>query len=169
MSYMNVPVGAVLPFASTTIPFGYLDCNGAAVSRTTYAKLFAVIGTAHGTGDGSTTFNIPDYRGYFLRGQAQSSANDPGRASRTAMATGGATGDNVGSVQADAFQGHAHSGRGYNNSFAAGSLYQTVVYSSGTPGITVTGGPVSDGSSGTPRTSTETRPLNAYVRFIIKY
>ncbi len=160
MSYMQVPVGAVLPFASTTIPFGYLDCNGAAVSRTTYAKLFAVIGTAHGSGDGSTTFNIPDYRGYFLRGQAQSSANDPDRASRTAMASGGATGDNVGSVQADAFKSHNHTfGIGiHQGAGASGSISYT--YS----GTTTPPARATDLTG-----SNETRPLNAYVRFIIKY
>lgn len=52
--------GIILPFAGTTIPNGYLACNGAAVSRTTYATLFAVIGTTYGAGNGSTTFNLPN-------------------------------------------------------------------------------------------------------------
>ena len=53
--------------ATTTAPSGYLKCNGA-VSRTTYADLFAIIGTTHGAGNGSTTFNVPDLRGEFVRG-----------------------------------------------------------------------------------------------------
>lgn len=53
------PTGSIKPFAGTTIPDGYLLCDGSAVSRTTYAALFAVIGTTYGTGDGSTTFNLP--------------------------------------------------------------------------------------------------------------
>lgn len=59
------PVGTVAMFAGTadTIPIGWLFCRGQAVSRTTYAKLFAVIGTTYGNGDGSTTFNVPDLRG----------------------------------------------------------------------------------------------------------
>ena len=57
------PTGTVLPFAGQTIPNGFLLCDGRAVSRTTYAGLFAVIGTIYGSGDGSTTFNLPDMRG----------------------------------------------------------------------------------------------------------
>ena len=53
------PVGSIKPFAGTTVPDGYLLCDGSAISRTTYAALFAVIGTTYGTGDGSTTFNLP--------------------------------------------------------------------------------------------------------------
>lgn len=58
-----VPSGAVLPFAGATAPAGYFLCYGQAVSRTTYAVLFAAIGTTWGAGDGSTTFNLPDLRG----------------------------------------------------------------------------------------------------------
>lgn len=55
----NVPVGIILPFAGNTIPEGFLACNGAAVSRTTYSALFSAIGTTYGGGDGSSTFNVP--------------------------------------------------------------------------------------------------------------
>ena len=58
----NTPVGSISLFAGTTAPNGWLICDGSAVSRTTYADLFAVIGTTYGSGDGSTTFNIPDIR-----------------------------------------------------------------------------------------------------------
>ena len=58
------PVGCVISSASSSTPSGYLYCNGAAVSRTTYADLYKVIGTTYGTGDGSTTFNLPNYSGY---------------------------------------------------------------------------------------------------------
>ena len=57
-----IPKGTIFPFCGTTAPSGFLICNGAEVSRTTYADLFAVIGTAYGEGNGVTTFNIPDYR-----------------------------------------------------------------------------------------------------------
>ena len=63
-----VPVGTVLMSAGPTAPPGYLLCFGQAVSRTTFPALFAFIGTTYGTGDGSTTFNLPDYRGYALAG-----------------------------------------------------------------------------------------------------
>ena len=61
-------VGKISMFARSTAPSGYLKCNGAAISRTTYAALFSAIGTTFGAGDGSTTFNIPDLRGEFIRG-----------------------------------------------------------------------------------------------------
>ena len=64
----NVPTGAIIPFAGSSIPAGYLLCNGATVSRTTYANLFKVIGTTWGAGDGSTTFKLPDARGRFPEG-----------------------------------------------------------------------------------------------------
>ena len=59
----NTPVGSISLFAGKTAPNGWLICDGSAVSRTTYANLFSVIGTTYGTGDGSTTFNIPDLQG----------------------------------------------------------------------------------------------------------
>lgn len=57
------PTGAMIPYAGASAPAGYLLCNGSAVSRTTYAALFAVIGTTYGSGDGSTTFNVPNAKG----------------------------------------------------------------------------------------------------------
>ena len=63
-----IPPGAIIPFAGTAPPTGWLACNGQAVSRTTYAALFAAIGTVWGTGDGSTTFNLPNLTNEFIRG-----------------------------------------------------------------------------------------------------
>lgn len=74
-----VPAGAIVIFAITSVPFGYLKANGAAVSRTAYAALFAKVGTYYGAGDGSTTFNLPDLRGVFIRGLDDSRGIDPGR------------------------------------------------------------------------------------------
>ena len=65
----GVPTGTILPFAGNTIPEGFLACNGAVVSRTTYAALFSTIGTTYGSGDGSTTFNLPNLNNNsFLEG-----------------------------------------------------------------------------------------------------
>ena len=60
-----VPTGTILPFGGSTAPTGYLACDGAAVSRTTYATLLGVIGTTYGAGDGSATFNVPNFEGRF--------------------------------------------------------------------------------------------------------
>ena len=64
----TVPTGTILDFGGGTAPDGYLECNGAAVSRATYATLFAAIGIVWGSGDGSTTFNVPDLRGRVTAG-----------------------------------------------------------------------------------------------------
>jgi phage-related tail fiber protein len=74
-----IPVGAIVYFANSTTPTGYIKANGAQVSRTIYADLFAAIGTVYGVGDGSTTFNLPDLRGEFLRSWDDARGIDPGR------------------------------------------------------------------------------------------
>ena len=92
----KIPVGAIMPFANNSVPTGWLAANGAAVSRTTYATLFATIGTIYGVGTGGTTFNLPDLRGYFVRG---SGTNGDGTVSGT-----------FGAKQADGFESHTHTG-----------------------------------------------------------
>lgn len=74
------PVGTVIFYAKSTVPTGYLKANGAAVSRTAYAALFAVLGTVFGAGDGATTFNVPDLRGEFVRCWDDARGVDSGRA-----------------------------------------------------------------------------------------
>jgi microcystin-dependent protein len=90
------PAGTVIYSARTTAPTGYLAANGAAVSRTTYATLFSAIGTVYGVGDGSTTFNLPDLRGEFVRGFDDGRGVDSGRT--------------MGSNQAAALASHTHTG-----------------------------------------------------------
>ena len=75
----GVPSGAVATFAMNTAPTGWIKANGAAISRTTYAALFTAIGTTFGVGDGSTTFNVPDLRGEFIRGWDDARGIDSGR------------------------------------------------------------------------------------------
>jgi microcystin-dependent protein len=171
-----VPAGGVLAYGGTSAPTGYLMCDGSAVSRSTYAALFAVIGIAHGNGNGTTTFTLPDYRGRFLRGVDSGQSRDPDAASRTAMATGGNAGDAVGSVQGNATKknglaltdpGHTHpvtqqmntGGAGVGLSFGALRTDQTDTFirtTSSTTGITLGSG------------DSETRPVNANVYYIIK-
>lgn len=74
-----VPAGIVSYFAASFAPAGWIACNGAAISRTVYARLFAVIGIHYGPGDGSTTFNLPDLRGEFIRGWDGGRGVDVGR------------------------------------------------------------------------------------------
>ena len=84
----GVPIGAVFHFAASTAPTGFLKANGAAVSRTTYAALFAITGTTYGVGDGSTTFNVPDLRGEFIRGWDDARGIDASRAFGSAQTDG---------------------------------------------------------------------------------
>jgi|688.fasta_scaffold930378_1 microcystin-dependent protein len=173
-----LPSGTVLPFAGSTAPTGWLLCDGTAVSRTTYANLFAAISTYWGYGNNSTTFNLPDLRGRFLRGRDGGIARDPDRASRTAANTGGATGDNVGSVQDDKMQGHFHQIRhnasdydviqGRSGAEAPGIGRVSVVNNTSDVLAMSISGARSDGTNGTPRTGAETRPVNANVNYIIK-
>lgn len=78
-SFVATPSGTVITFAGSTAPSGYLECDGTAISRSTYAALYAVVGTTYGSGDGSTTFNLPDLRGYFVRGWDHGRGVDSGR------------------------------------------------------------------------------------------
>lgn len=97
-----MPSGVILPFGGNTPPNGWLLCDGSTISRTVYADLFQAIGTAHGRGDGSTTFNLPDFRGRFMRGVDGTANRDPDKTTRTAANPGGNTGNNVGSIQNNA-------------------------------------------------------------------
>jgi microcystin-dependent protein len=136
-----IPVGCIQYFAMNTAPSGYLKANGTAVSRSTYSTLFATIGTTFGAGDGSTTFNLPDLRGQFVRSWADNgTVYDSGRT--------------FGSTQADAFKSHSHNiGISANKSAGAGfSAY-------GAGGTSTT-----DASGGT-----ETRPVNIALLACIKF
>lgn len=88
--FRAIPVGTALPFCSATLPSGWLECNGAAISRTTYPLLFAAIGTTWGAGDGSTTFTLPDFRHRMLAG-AQSGL-DMGTVGNQMLLPSGSTG-----------------------------------------------------------------------------
>ena len=151
-----IPAGAVMAFAMSTEPTGWMECDGAAISRTTYAALFAAIGTTYGVGDGSTTFNLPDLRAEFIRGWDNARGVDTGRA--------------LGSAQLDAFQGHHHD-LDYPNTGASGGALTVTLQTAASSNIlsnTATDA-ISDGTNGTPRTAAETRPRNIAMMYCIKY
>jgi hypothetical protein len=137
-----VPTGSVFMMATTTVPSGYLECDGAAVSRTTYSDLFTAISDTWGAGDGSTTFNLPDLRGEFVRGWDNGKGTDSGRV--------------FGSSQTDELKEHTHAGlessniRGSDN----GGVLANPSFT-GTPPILTFGGD-------------ETRPRNIAMMYIIK-
>lgn len=173
-----MPTGIIKPYVGSSAPTGWLLCDGTAVSRATYSALYTLVADSHGEGDGSTTFNVPDYRGRFLRGADDGAGRDPDAASRTTMNTGGNTGDEVGTLQGQKTAlpintttlveagGHTHTftvdhgSGGGSNKFAYRSNQQSGSLTTGAAGThthTITGGG-----------DNETRPTNAYVNFIIK-
>lgn len=168
----QVPSGTIASFPTSTVPTDWLECNGSAVSRTTYASLFAVIGSNYGSGDGSTTFNLPDLRGRFVRGFANGQATDPDRASRTDRGDG-TTGDAVGTKQDHAVEEHSHrnpSTSGYNTT----NNNETYLSKGGT-GYSSTlahSGPIWQNSNSSNAnikvSSSETRPSNISMLYCIK-
>lgn len=138
----QTPAGTVIYTATSTAPTGYLKADGLAVPRSTYATLFAAIGTTFGVGDGSTTFNLPDLRGEFIRGWSDGHTVDSGRT--------------LGSNQADSLKSHFHN---YLSNGAAGN--------SVTGGPTA----INDGQQNTdtdPFGGDETRPRNVSLLACIK-
>ncbi|WP_133648205.1 tail fiber protein [Paraburkholderia flava] len=175
------PIGIVVPYAgllattdaSSTIISqvraelarqGWLYCDGSAYSMRAYWELYGVIGSSFGSD--TTTFNVPDLRGRFVRGVDGGAGNDPDAAKRTAQPSSGASGDHVGSWQADAFQGHEH-------------FYVSTMESPDTaepPGSPLlipnpeqpTTGVTTDNTNGTPRTASETRAVNLALNYLIR-
>ena len=184
---VSSPVGTVIAFAGgrnkdgkSNIPEGWLLCDGREISRSEYAALYNVIGTDWGYGNNSTTFNIPDMQGYFLRGMDYGDYDqekNPDRSSRTALKEGGNSGNNVGSYQGDAIR----------------NITGSISAQTGTEGSTPIGGGAigtqwinrwghwSGGDAKMPDyitnfdasrvvpTGNENRPKNVYVNYIIKY
>lgn len=156
------PPGFGGPYFGGSVPSGWLLCNGAAISRTTYSRLFTAIGTTWGSGDGSTTFNLPDGRDDYIRG-----------ASSTLT---------LGTRQTDAIKAHTHSvtdpGHAHTLDYlvpenvvnadrgspGASSLFSLDTFAADAPVNSATTG-ISIGSTG----GTETRPRSIVANWIIKY
>ncbi len=143
ISTAPVFAGGVLLSAGQSVPYGYLECNGTPYSRTTYAALFSTIGTVFGAGDGSTTFNVPDLRGEFIRGWDNGRGLDPGRV--------------FGSAQVDLLRSHVH----YTGSESTRTIQVDGM------GLAKLGEGANFATSATG--GTETRPFNVALMFCIKY
>lgn len=144
------PTGLVMWFAANAAPTGYLKANGATISRTTYAALFAAIGTTWGVGDGSTTFTIPDLRGEFIRGWDDSRGIDSGRS--------------FGSGQGFALQSHNHYMANSNSANRAATSGGAFAFWTGSGWNTY---PTGDAYNAT--TAAETRPRNIALLACIKF
>lgn len=167
----DLPVGTVLAYAGTADPQtlkgdGWLPCDGTLQQLSEYGELYQAIGTVNG-GDGTTVFNLPNYQGIFLRGVDGGTGRDPDAASRTAPASGGASGSEVGSLQTPAtanartpFQAAIpHLPGSYHHAYASGTGPNLAIW----PDDAVTNVAANAGGD------SESRPINAYVSFIIKY
>ena len=170
----GVPSGAVFCMAVAIVPSGYLECNGAAVSRTGYAALFAVIGTQYGAGNGSSTFNLPDLRGEFVRGFDNGRGIDSGRSiSATPQSDQNKQHNHTASSSVND-SGHVHGTTFDNKKYFPGGGSTTITYggagnypadifsmSSATTGVTVATSIGNDGGG-------ETRPRNIAMMYVIK-
>ncbi len=159
------PIGSINAYGGSAAPSGWLLCDGSAVSRTTYTDLFAAIGTTFGTGDGSTTFNLPDMRGIFPRGA--------GTSGKLSNANGTAFAGTLGTYQNDSMQGHYHQFNAYHAEHqrqSGGEFVDEVANNptdyNPTARVKIA---ITDGTNGGPRTGVETRPANLALSYIIKY
>ena len=155
--------GSIVAYTANTVPSGYLECNGAAISRTDFSALFAIISDDFGPGNGSSTFNLPDLRGEFIRGWDHGAGNDPDVLTRTDRGDG-VTDDRIGTKQASALESHTHafpsiqfqvetgSGLSDNGGDQRGNINMN----------TLTLGSTGDGTG-------ETRPRNIYMMYLIKF
>jgi len=155
---VGVPSGSVIYYAANAAPTGFLKANGAAISRSTYSALFSAIGTVFGVGDGSSTFNVPDLRGEFIRGWDDAKGTDnvgDGRA--------------FGSAQAGQIGAHKHLSGGTNHN-SHSRAYGGATASGNGPGGNITSGQNQQNSEtvGGAENSNETRPRNIALLACIK-
>tara|TARA_Y100000114_G_scaffold129397_1_gene126790 strand:- start:628 stop:1734 length:1107 start_codon:yes stop_codon:yes gene_type:complete len=170
----GVPTGAVFCMAVATVPSGYKHCDGQALSRTTFSALFAVIGTTYGNGDGSSTFNVPDLRGEFVRGFDNGRGVDNGRSINDPQSSANLShGHSVSASVTD--PGHNHNtslgskrvflvGGNQHVSFGGAGGYpgQDFSMDNASTGISVS---ISQSNAG----GTEARPRNIAMMYIIKF
>lgn len=162
----GVPIGAVFHFAASTAPTGFLKANGAAVSRTTFAALFAITGTTYGAGDGSTTFNLPDLRGEFIRGWDDARGIDASRAFGSAQAEGTKLLSHTHSTTVTGYAKAQYADTGsitYGAGFTQQNDDASITANPNTASLTyTTGGP-------SPAGGAETRPRNVALLACIKF
>jgi microcystin-dependent protein len=152
ISDLGLAVGTIVPYAGSSVPTGWVLCDGTAYSRAMYRTLFDVIGTTYGTGDGSTTFNVPDLRQKFPMGKA-------------ASGTGATLGSTGGTID------HVHTGPSHTHTFTSTVPSATTAVQSGAGTTVATGththaGPTD--ASGAGSTGTANPPFVA-LNYLILY
>jgi microcystin-dependent protein len=165
-----MPTGATIPFAGASAPSGWLICDGAQYNRITHANLYGVIGTTWGTGDGSTTFNVPDLRESVPIGiGTYASVQGAIRTASTSSALAAHDAFSLAQYKDDQGQGHAHQQVGHTAGGAVTGIIATGSLNAALFGMDNTNVPTSDGVNGTPRTGTVTRAKSVGMNYIIKY
>lgn len=107
----GVNTGIIVPWSNASVPSGFLECDGAAVSRSTYAALFAVISTTYGVGDGSTTFNVPDLTDRVALGKSPTFSLASTGGADSVAATGNVSGSaDPTALTTPTIAAHSHSG-----------------------------------------------------------
>lgn len=172
------PPGSIMAYGGTVAPTGWFMCDGTSYPRATYPALFSAIGTAFGASGGGSAFNVPDFRGKFLRGRDGGPNFDPDRSNRTALYAGGNGGDNVGSFEGQSVQSHTH---GYKDVYISEVQGQAGVadYYLNDQGVVstnllgISGHDYDNSGYQLSRTTAatggnETRPVNITVNYIIK-
>jgi microcystin-dependent protein len=130
----GIPTATIVPWSTASVPSGFLECAGAAVSRSTYAALFAIIGTTYGAGDGSTTFNVPDLQDNVAIGKSGTKNLGSTGGANTVTPTGNISGNVAGStanatLATGQLASHNHQllGQGGNTAINGPGLEQTTV------------------------------------------
>mgnify|MGYP003633090481 FL=1 len=107
----GIPTGCIIPWSDTSVPTGFLECNAQAVSRSTYATLFAIVATTYGAGNGSTTFNVPDLKDNVPLGRSNSAALASTGGANTVGSTGNVGGSTANATLSTAqLASHSHNG-----------------------------------------------------------
>jgi microcystin-dependent protein len=109
----GIPTATIVPWSDSSVPSGFLECDGSAVSRSTYAALFAIVGTTYGSGDGSTTFNVPDLQDNVAVGKSGTKALASTGGANTVSSTGNVGGSTANaSLSTAQLASHSHPGAG---------------------------------------------------------
>ena len=115
----GIPTATIVPWSSASVPSGFLECDGSAVSRTTYATLFGIVGTTYGAGDGSTTFNVPDLQDNTPVGKSPGKALGSTGGANTVTSTGNVGGSTANATLSTAqLASHSHSTAASNNPYS---------------------------------------------------
>jgi len=116
----GIPTATIVPWSSASVPTGFLECNGSAVSRSTYSALFAIVGTTYGAGDGSSTFGLPNLQDNVAVGKSNNKALASTGGANTVTSTGNVAGSTANaSLSTAQLASHSH----VNNTKNGGNIY----------------------------------------------